>query len=1367
MKLFSSLPVRAYVVLGTLMVLLSLFAYYFWVYLPRQEELLIAKRVRALQQMANSFKEKDAIYRKTAHTIYGKTAANEKIHCNSPEGMMMLRKVLADDAVNMQLRIEEESFETTAGEIEYLREEEDNKGGCRIKLVTSLENFIAPLRREDSFDQYILFKENKVAYRTIEGEILQLLNGSSSLGFNIDSLLNASHKKDIINIRLDRQSSEPEIFETGLNVKVSAVNYKLFSTHFDTDDGKVWTIYALVNAESFEAAKKKVSVMVVIIIAVALLVLIFALPLIKLSLISPIERLHRVDVVLSTSSFVICTGLMVLFLLFAFSYLSDSRKADRQLEKLSTAIEDSVSLEMRSIRQVMHRLEDVAYTQAENSEFEDINIFSDSVLSVQLQAYAFLKNLYWLDSSGDLQYQLSTVTPRSRMLAPMRFQGRAYFHAIAEGRGWQFEQPAGSTPFFLQSISSWTNSEKLLVFSVPSKRSEMKVGRHARKNIKVLAASVRFHSLMDPLLPRAFGFCVIDENGQVLFHSDKQKNLLENFLTEVDTHDGVLSALMGKNSAFADVNHGGTNHRVYIQPLDNTPWFLITSYDKAYRESPYLQIISLCVLCILIIGGLAFSQLYFISLFKRSTSKLRKLPFHYDWLWPVDRKKESYFKAMLYNVALGIALCIYHWLSDMTVLQVLASFLYAVVFASSSVWMLLSDATDKQGSKGITILGLTLIVSFLMLGITVYFTQDIGTNMSIWCIVAALSLLPHLSVRKLSIDFRKISGKLSFKQAYWGMLFTFLFISSVLPTFFLYHTAYEQEQKIWKKHEMYQLSEAEEERSRYMRGLYTTANADSLQQANLIRAFGKEHARYTRSKALGSYYQHLGYQSCHCKDVRTFAQIRWDSLLYKSRPFFTNMFVASNGFVFSGGGDQWDTQQCDRHGIRMEYRSPHSLPQDSVILAATVSSLEQAFYPDRPMRDIFWICLGLMLLAVYYIIRFATNQFFALKLFNNLQAMQMDDQYLEHYFDHGDAVEVSKHLFVIALPFTGAHKLYGKSHQVYDVPELLHPEECAKILQVKEKHVVLEHFSYVIEDTKANRQILDIVERLLRNRNNIIIISRLSPTQIIDKYEAMIRQINDQQQRAELEVQVSKWKDILAGFVKVYYSLLHGEALQQKFSNDFTLKELLAYEFRVNEAYFKRIREAFAKKWEGGNIELSPALEAAEKQKDIDSHKHRDVKEEVLLKIQSMAQPFYFSLWNTCSKEEKYLLYDLAMDGFVNTKNERGLKKLLEKGLVYYNESLQVMNESFRNFILSTIKASESLAMEKELRQSGTWSLYSTLFLILVMGLILFVALSQQEIISQFVALLAGLATAIPYLLRFSGFFSSLTGKSKIAVQAG
>src|SRR5262249_16362719 len=55
-------------------------------------------------------------------------------------------------------------------------------------------------------------------------------------------------------------------------------------------------------------------------------------------------------------------------------------------------------------------------------------------------------------------------------------------------------------------------------------------------------------SLIDPILPDGYGFALLDDKGFVLFHSDKSKNLHENFLQETDWNKQLQAAMFGHSN---------------------------------------------------------------------------------------------------------------------------------------------------------------------------------------------------------------------------------------------------------------------------------------------------------------------------------------------------------------------------------------------------------------------------------------------------------------------------------------------------------------------------------------------------------------------------------------------------------------------------------------------------------------------------------------------------------------------------------------------------------------------------------------------------------------------------------------------------
>lgn len=146
--------------------------------------------------------------------------------------------------------------------------------------------------------------------------------------------------------------------------------------------------------------------------------------------------------------------------------------------------------------------------------------------------------------------------------------------------------------------------------------------------------------------------------------------------------------------------------------------------------------------------------------------------------------------------------------------------------------------------------------------------------------------------------------------------------------------------------------------------------------------------------------------------------------------------------------------------------------------------------------------------------------------------------------------------------------------------------------------------------------------------------------------------------------------------------------------------------------------------------------------------------ENVVLEIQHLAQPYYSALWNTLTSEERFVMYDLAKDDFVNVKNKNTILTLLKKGLLKYDNKLRLFNESFRNFVLMSNKA-EALAMEKVVKQKGSWSNIRTVLALVIVSLIALMGFGQPNFlknINSIVIVTTGVITFLPTLKSMFSF---------------
>jgi len=145
--------------------------------------------------------------------------------------------------------------------------------------------------------------------------------------------------------------------------------------------------------------------------------------------------------------------------------------------------------------------------------------------------------------------------------------------------------------------------------------------------------------------------------------------------------------------------------------------------------------------------------------------------------------------------------------------------------------------------------------------------------------------------------------------------------------------------------------------------------------------------------------------------------------------------------------------------------------------------------------------------------------------------------------------------------------------------------------------------------------------------------------------------------------------------------------------------------------------------------------------------------EKIILKIEEYAMVYYESIWEACSNSEKILLYDISDDMLLNDKNKKVIKILLFKGLLKNNGYIDIMNKSFRNFIVTKFESEYKAEYIKKYESSGKWRSYRAPILLIVLALAFFIAL-QENLLSSITSILPVIIGALGLITKVSGIFS-------------
>jgi|GEM_PF-5443989 len=286
----------------------------------------------------------------------------------------------------------------------------------------------------------------------------------------------------------------------------------------------------------------------------------------------------------------------------------------------------------------------------------------------------------------------------------------------------------------------------------------------------------------------------------------------------------------------------------------------------------------------------------------------------------------------------------------------------------------------------------------------------------------------------------------------------------------------------------------------------------------------------------------------------------------------------------------------------------------------------------------------------------------------------------------------------------------------------------------KPKLIIVKQLGYMIENENVSKVKLALLSEIKRHRYAckrdekpvVLITSNVDLGYILNKYDTEIERREDTR---ELELDRDLWKSILYDFYVLTTALK-----EEPFSVDDEDKRLEL--FLKNELYHGRYLKGLYNRLYKESLA------------DYKDDFNQNIRENLVLRIQEIATPYYMSIWKYCSKEDRLVLYDSAEDGYLNSSNRAVINRLLKSGLLVQGErGPRLMNESFGNFILSMANSDEALKLELEANRSGRWSSYRMITILVIISLLMFLTLAEQHMVDKAIAILTAVIALVPAII--------------------
>jgi len=1368
LKLFSFGKINTGI-LVTLLVLIALGSSYFFIYVPNNERVVQERRFRCLRKIDLSLRNKiqaSEIQIKALINSYYKYSSQK----NAAELKKLRKYITQHPKDNYTLLLPEQAntyfgnnsqltliADDTSGNKYYIAVSSHitllvtrpvfNKGtnsSSNKKIASPLtigmqfesNQFIQPLLLRDVFDYFIVFINKDKIYEDFP------------TGLNYadpDSLLTVKNKITSPGVR---------------SIQIGETDYKVFSHPAFSYTNTKWIITGLLKNSNYQKEKNKLPVWVMLLLMTTAIVMLVSLPWIKLYHMGNKDRLTINDGIAS----VLVSILLMSFLFFVFFKYRIDIKTDRlfyhtykskkgvfynreeySIESLSSKVTEAFKGEINQAYNLLDTFKahtpktdtSVFLLGAGKSNYD--NLFNKNKQNLKV------KQIYWLDDYGS---ERSNMTVDSNNAPKSHYETRSYFTQAGSFT-------VGKHRFFLDQIFSYTDGS---FRSVISEKTGPK---------SVIATSFVMKSLDKVVMPDGYQFAIISGGGWVLYHSKDNRNLVDQLQNDFVNRKELVSSLAARSETTFKTEYYGKPYNVKIKPIPDLPYYTVIFEDIEYNDTrdteAYIFTLSM------LFGMLVFLCIKYCILFFVSSRRsfLKKQHFDTSWIGPRRSCHHQYNLATIVNLVIIISLIVFFYRSSF--LAYIYLLVVSVIFTSlflNIIFAIKYKETDNYKCRFKIRTAFWLFILILLINIPARYNLDQGCK-KILFLYELISVLIFPAIyflgSKLLQSLAKIKNGFTwtFTHSYALMITTRLIVSSGIPVAFFFIYSFNYEQNLDIRYRQYNFAK------------------------NLAKKGVLPVKPYAMSKRLDSIKNNLIYTSGVYYDGMLISDITLDTgkgvsdslkrissysdedvlttqILDAFRLSNTDIEQQSSYFNMSSVGNAAFFNKLNRHN---NDRSPiQTFYKMDSLKYLKVASLPYIDYETPHIR--FWILFLIALIIFYQIVHLITKKLFAINLPSTQGWGQIDTGLVQNN-------QLNHLLLMIGSPGSNtfqklcldikAKRLRSKNQEILSIDNkgtsrsgvfvadmmtisVANGESDFRWMQHRKEAlsghglVIINHFEYNIKDNLANKIKLDLIEDLIeKNISKVIIISTMHPLIFLDSF-------SEYQQNTMSESERARWHSLLGNFRVVIDNLVGSDIPE-----DIKMPEQAIMEETQFSPFLHRL-QPISRQYLDKQVKDSSANERV---KD-------EITDSLIFKVQLTSQYFYADIWQSLTWEEKFLLYDLAEDGLVNSYDDFNLTMLICKKLIKRRDgTLTLFNKGFRNFILTSIEKREMDHIKQQIKDNGKWGNLKTPLNLAILAILAFLFASQQEAYSRIITYVAAFSAGVPTIFKVFSMFGPAGKASK------
>jgi hypothetical protein len=1075
-----------------------------------------------------------------------------------------------------------------------------------------------------------------------------------------------------------------------------------------------WTLTGLVRLDRFRAASSTIPTTYWLWFGAVLALVCFAIPVLKPRVLSPRERLTRLDSVSIGAAIFMMMALATFIALDlrAFGSLVPAA-VDQQLQSVATSMAAHVGQETEAVGKQMKELAgDRPWPQSLDYGHEPEAQSLDEIRRHLKREEGAEINLDAGDHSGS-QADRSQCKPswscRSGVLMRLHDLEYPFFKRMvwSDDAGWQrikwstsavvtpFVNVGDSTPSYVESLklarrlaliksdvprngvlvtASPNTGEKVTMFWQavplldPDKNPVKKPAEPDMTGVTLVTAPV---SLTEPMLPKNVQFAVVDRQGRVLFHTDASRSLAENMFLESEDSPKLRALVTSRETGAFTARYLGRAQRFFVRPLDlkpfDTRWSLLVFQASAVAETANLGTLNLAV-SMFVVYALALAAVWTVlGLFWPDAVK--------SLLWPLPFKGPQYRRAAKVGTVAGL-ICIGAIASGMPT-NVLIAATALTVGALVAMFVIVRASADSTR-------------------VSPAWSSDF-----LWARASMLSLL------------------------------------AAVPAALCFHLSYAFHSELVAKRAESQLTS----------DLNTRARRIS-QQTQLVAVCTESDPGLQACRGIGDLVKKRTRETFWDVDVPLVPKAEAESagqtgsLPGPLRSFLSLAYRPYNDIAAdllmaaparpNQGLESWPpTVDADRKDtVRMERFAEKN--------SATEWRFAPAIAPTLPVNTVAWLLAAALMGVAYLLVRYLLRPIFALELAPAATLL--------------GASGASEDTSLLVLGPAGSRRterlLRHPRVRIFDVRSLSFAEDPMNGTAANEpissaadcghddhstpawadeihhatSHpftiVALDHLEHRLDDPAFRAAMLECLElAVYRHGATIWCSSVRDPIDLLEELEPPApdrrrwARVLEQFRREHLGLEVDPQRSIaLANDLDRCGARLAPDVRQRILTECEISPELLT------------IAENLVQRLPPGT-----ALSA----------------EDVLEEIGSSARYFYEGLWNGCATSERVVLRQLAEEGLINPNNQAAVSRMLNAGLVRHGQTFRIMNETFRRFVLCAAPHDVVSSWERE-GVSVPWGTIATTGVTVAFGLAGLLLLTQEQLVDAWISYVPALAPAIP-----------------------